>query len=101
MGLCHWWKRHDNPEDYSFARFNKRPRMVRYSKEEYDMHIKDPPGGDTETGYGGGGGGGGGGKGDGKGGGKGDGKGVARGLRQRSSPSRAPRSGPSGAFKRP
>ena len=80
MGLCHWWKRHDNPEDYSFARFNKRPRMVRYSKEEYDMHIKDPPGGDTETGYGGGGGGGGGGgKGDGKGGGKGDGKGGGKG----------------------
>jgi DNA methyltransferase 1-associated protein 1 len=44
MGLCHWWKRHDNPDDYSFARFNKRPRMVRYSKEEYDMHIKGPGG---------------------------------------------------------
>ena len=40
--LKHWWKKHENPEDYSFARFNKKARLIAPTKTEYDQLLKDP-----------------------------------------------------------
>eukprot|EP01048_Picozoa_sp_COSAG05_P015645 COSAG05_NODE_1908_length_3845_cov_16.756670_1_plen_296_part_00 len=40
--LKHWWKKHENPEDYSFARFNKKARLIAPTKNEYDQLLKDP-----------------------------------------------------------
>jgi DNA methyltransferase 1-associated protein 1 len=36
--LHHWWKKHENPEEYSFARFNKKPKMIKYTAQEYQLH---------------------------------------------------------------
>lgn len=38
--LHHWWKKHENPEEYSFARFNKKPKMIKYTPQEYDAQCK-------------------------------------------------------------
>ena len=38
--LHHWWKKHVNPDEYSFARFNKKPKMIKYTAQEYERNCK-------------------------------------------------------------
>ena len=40
--LHHWWKKHENPEEYSFARFNKKPKMIKYTPPEYETQVRFP-----------------------------------------------------------
>ena len=47
--LHHWWKKHENPEEYSFARFNKKPKMIKYTAQEYEQHCKSASWSKEET----------------------------------------------------
>lgn len=39
LELGHWVKRNDNAIDYSFARFNKKVKVLRFTDAEYDAHL--------------------------------------------------------------
>ena len=44
--LSHWWKKHENPDDYSFARFNKKPKIIAYQmgaaeNADYQAHCRN------------------------------------------------------------
>jgi len=39
----HWAKRDDDPEDYSFVRFNKKISMFDYTDEQYEKHFSGDP----------------------------------------------------------
>jgi DNA methyltransferase 1-associated protein 1 len=44
----HWWKKHENPDDYSFAKFNKKPRLISYTKSEFEQ-LRAPSWSKEET----------------------------------------------------
>jgi DNA methyltransferase 1-associated protein 1 len=47
----HWIKSRDEHLDYKFAKFNKTPVILEYTKEQYDQHFQDPDWSKDETDY--------------------------------------------------
>ena len=37
--LCHWTKSTDVNQEYPFARFNKKPKVISYTNEEYEKVV--------------------------------------------------------------
>lgn len=49
LKLKHWAKNNDKTTDYSFARFNKKLKMLTYTDDEYDRHLTHPAWAKTES----------------------------------------------------
>eukprot|EP00029_Vermamoeba_vermiformis_P010024 TRINITY_DN5189_c0_g1_i2.p1 TRINITY_DN5189_c0_g1~~TRINITY_DN5189_c0_g1_i2.p1 ORF type:complete len:380 (-),score=131.74 TRINITY_DN5189_c0_g1_i2:11-1150(-) len=47
----HWIKARDEHLDYKFAKFNKTPVILEYTKEQYDQHFQDADWSKDETDY--------------------------------------------------
>lgn len=42
LSLSHWVKNNDKSASYSFARFNKRIKVITYTDAEYEQHLVHP-----------------------------------------------------------